>query len=260
MRGRGVTSGTFRRVGRSRTLACDAVQAPGHYRDRSSSSAPERATGHDAVRRTVARCVASPPSPDAATRSTPTCALGSASRVVHSTTSATSTTACAASTRWQPRLVDRDAVELALWFHDAVYEPGDATNERRSAELFLAQSAGARAGVPPPRRGVDSHHAAQPHAARNDCKFIDDIDLAGFGAPWEEFMANGDLLRHEFAAADRRRLLPRPGRVPTSLRRRPAFFRTDYFAQRYEAQAQAQSRPAARVMAAELTAPAALAR
>jgi predicted metal-dependent HD superfamily phosphohydrolase len=36
-----------------------------------------------------------------------------------------------------------DAVEIALWFHDAVYEPGDPSNERRRAELFLALSAGA---------------------------------------------------------------------------------------------------------------------
>src|SRR5436853_5424394 len=40
-------------------------------------------------------------------------------------------------------LDDRDAVEIALWFHDAVYEPSCPDNERNSAELFLQQSRGA---------------------------------------------------------------------------------------------------------------------
>ena len=30
-----------------------------------------------------------------------------------------------------------------------------------------------------------------------DRRFIVDIDLSGFGAPWEEFMRNGALLRDE---------------------------------------------------------------
>jgi predicted metal-dependent HD superfamily phosphohydrolase len=99
----------------------------------------------------------------------------------------------------RPHLGDADAVELALWFHDAVYVPGDPTNERRSAELFLSHAAGAPAAL---RRRVSAlilttRRNRTPRD--NDCRFIDDIDLAGFGSPWEEFMRNGDLLRREFA-------------------------------------------------------------
>ena len=35
-----------------------------------------------------------------------------------------------------------DALELAVWFHDAVFEPGQADNERRSADLYLELSRG----------------------------------------------------------------------------------------------------------------------
>jgi predicted metal-dependent HD superfamily phosphohydrolase len=138
-----------------------------------------------------------------------------------------------------PLLADCDAVELALWFHDAVYEPGDATNERRSAELFVAMSAGA---APAFRRRVcglilATRHATEPRTA--DRRFIEDIDLVGFGAPWERFMMQGDWLRAEFA--DQPDALYYAGQVRflTHLRRRPRFFATDYFRDRYEATAQA---------------------
>ena len=137
-----------------------------------------------------------------------------------------------------PHLVDRDAVEVALWFHDAVYVPGDPDNERRSAELFLSHAAGAK---PAFRRRVcaliiTTRRNRTPR--ENDCKFIDDIDLAGFGSPWEEFMYNGSLLRREFATQSDADYYRGLSAFLTSLRRRPRFFRTDWFAKRYEAQAQ----------------------
>lgn len=137
-----------------------------------------------------------------------------------------------------PLLADRDAVELALWFHDAVYEPGDPSNERRSAELFLALSVGA---PPTLRRRVcalvlTTRHVATPRG--NDRRFIDDIDLVGFGAPWEEFLRQGALLREEFVAqADAEY---RHGQVHflRTLEQRPVFFATGYFRDRYERVAQ----------------------
>jgi len=137
-----------------------------------------------------------------------------------------------------PQLDDPDAVELALWYHDAVYVPGDATNERRSAALFLTHAGGAR---PSFRRHVTAlilttRRNRTPRT--NDCKFIDDIDLAGFGSPWKEFMRNGDLLRREFVTQSDDDYYRGLAVFLASLRRRPRLFRTDWFADRYEAQAQ----------------------
>jgi predicted metal-dependent HD superfamily phosphohydrolase len=137
-----------------------------------------------------------------------------------------------------PLLADRDAVEVALWFHDAVYEPSDADNERRSAELFLASSKGADAAF---RRRVcglilATRHQGEAHS--DDRRFIEDIDLAGFGAPWEEFMRHGDLLREEFAAQTDEQYHAGQVVFLKRLKRRPWFFATDYFRNRYEAKAQ----------------------
>jgi predicted metal-dependent HD superfamily phosphohydrolase len=130
-------------------------------------------------------------------------------------------------------LDDRDAVELALWFHDAVYETGAMTNERKSAEMFLSLSAGAR---PEFRRRVCALITATRHIGLvhgNDRRFIVDIDLAGFGAPWDEFMRQGALLREESAQSDKKYYA---GQVffLSQLQRRSRFFATDYFRDRFE--------------------------
>jgi len=134
-------------------------------------------------------------------------------------------------------LHDRDAVEMAIWFHDAIYVPGDPTNERRSAELFLQVSAGAR---PLFRRRVCAliMTTKRAVAARgNDRKFIDDIDLAGFGASWDEFMRHGDLLREEFAAQSDPEYYSGLAAFLAGLRSREHFFGTDYYRARHEPKA-----------------------
>jgi predicted metal-dependent HD superfamily phosphohydrolase len=134
-------------------------------------------------------------------------------------------------------LDDSDSVELALWFHDAVYEVGATTNERRSAEMFIDLSAGARFGFRHHVCGLimATRHARLIHG--NDRQFMVDIDLSGFGVPWDEFMRNGARLREESAHQDDAQynsgLVVFLGR----LQRRPRFFFTEYFHDRYELQA-----------------------
>ena len=136
-----------------------------------------------------------------------------------------------------PLLVDRDAVEFALWFHDAVYDTGATTNELRSAEMFLALSGGAAFVF---RHRVCGLILATRHTRRvrgNDKCFIVDIDLSGFGAPWEEFMRNGEFLRQESANLSDDQYQAGQVIFLSRLQRRPTVFSTDYFRDKYEATA-----------------------
>ncbi|MCC7326453.1 MAG: hypothetical protein IT521_06585 [Burkholderiales bacterium] len=183
------------------------------------------------------RCVRSPPSPDANAVYAELCGLlGAQSRYFHNLGHVSE---CLRHFDEVATWLDEpDAVELALWFHDAVYEPGNPANERRSAELFIRCSQGAQ---PLLRRRVCGLILATRHgvvARGHDRRYIEDIDLAGFGASWEEFMHNGDLLRIEFAGQFDAGYSAGQVAFLERLRRRPTFFATDAFRARYEANAQ----------------------
>jgi len=134
-----------------------------------------------------------------------------------------------------PLLVDRDAVEFGVWFHDAVYDTGVTTNEWRSAELFLERSAGASFVF---RHRVCGHILSTRHtrtARGNDRCFLVDIDLSGFGAPWDEFMRNGALLREESSSQSDEKYHAGQVFFLSALQQRPHFYQTEYFRDRYEA-------------------------
>jgi predicted metal-dependent HD superfamily phosphohydrolase len=131
-----------------------------------------------------------------------------------------------------------DAVEIALWFHDAIYEPGDPNNERRSADLFVAQASGGSHAL---RALVVSLIMATERKGAprsDDARFVDDIDLAGFGVGWAAFARSSAQLRREFADLTDADYYRGQWRFLSRLRRRPNFFRTAYFRDRYEEQAQ----------------------
>ena len=136
------------------------------------------------------------------------------------------------------RMDEPDAVEMALWFHDAVYGVPTQGNEQRSAELFAAR-AGAR-GEERYRSKVHrlimvTEHREPP--ATLDESFIVDIDLSSFGLPWEAFLRDSRAVREEFAAVPDAEFYPRHRKFTESLLARPHFCFTEFFRERHEARA-----------------------
>ena len=131
-----------------------------------------------------------------------------------------------------------DAVELALWFHDAIYVPGAADNERRSARLFcdVAVAADRAQAHHVVRLIMATRHTDQYQPG--DRGFMVDIDLAGFGAGWDDFMRKGTLVREEYAAHSDAEYFTAQVRFLQRLQTRRHFYSTNHFRERYEAIAQ----------------------
>lgn len=130
---------------------------------------------------------------------------------------------------------DPDAVEMALWFHDAIYQPGAGDNERRSADLFRQWADGC---VDPVfRQRVDDLVMATVHRELpgwRDAGFVVDIDLSSFGLPWETFERDGRLIRAEFPEVADDQYYRGHLRFLVALQDRPTVFSTEFFQQRYE--------------------------
>ena len=130
---------------------------------------------------------------------------------------------------------------MALWFHDAIYDPKAAENELRSAEW--AARALAEAGVASEARArvhalvMATRHAAE--AVGVDEQLLVDVDLAILGADRERFDEYEVEVREEYAWV--------PGPVFRHKRRgilseflaRARIYATAPFAERFEEMARA---------------------
>jgi predicted metal-dependent HD superfamily phosphohydrolase len=133
------------------------------------------------------------------------------------------------------RLRDPDAVELALWFHDAVYVPGATDNEKRSAELFCETGRGLFH-----MDFIEKVHSFTMLTRHNlapsdsDGEFVVDIDLSSLASGWDRFMEDSDRIRQEQCGISDGRFYPAQAKFLRSLVDRPQIFYSTFFHERYE--------------------------
>jgi predicted metal-dependent HD superfamily phosphohydrolase len=141
-----------------------------------------------------------------------------------------------------PHLYDPVVVQLAVWFHDAVYEPLRSDNEAKSAELaraFLSETT-----LEPARQErvafliERTHDHTQPQPPDDtDLLFFLDADLAVLGAPADRYQEYARQVRQEY------RMVPdflyRRGRrkVLEKMLAAPLLYRTPAFREQLEAAA-----------------------
>ena len=130
-------------------------------------------------------------------------------------------------------------VEVALWFHDAVYDTHSDSNESRSADLALDATLSLGVGVVSAQRIYElimiTRHATMP--VGQDAQLIVDVDLAILGAESTRFVEYEHQVRKEYAWVPENVFRERRANVLRGFLKRPYTFSTDLFRARYERRA-----------------------
>jgi len=133
----------------------------------------------------------------------------------------------------------RAEVELALWFHDVIYDARASDNEFRSAEL--ARSVMQSQNVPElgaervVRLILATAHSAEPETEEE--QLICDIDLSILGETPERFRLYDEQIRLEYAWVVDAVYRQKRSQVVESFLRRPHIYRTEFFFGRFEVSA-----------------------
>jgi predicted metal-dependent HD superfamily phosphohydrolase len=133
----------------------------------------------------------------------------------------------------------RGEVQLALWFHDAIYDTRAHDNEARSADWARASllAAGADAGTAERVHALvlaTTHHATPEDP---DAQLVVDVDLSILAAADARFAEYERQIRAEYSWVPPDVFRERRARVLGSFLERPAIYGTAYFATRLETRA-----------------------
>ncbi len=132
-----------------------------------------------------------------------------------------------------------EAMEMALWYHDAIYDTHATDNEAQSAALaaqILRDASVPETFVAMAGRLIlaTQHHAV---AADPDTRLLVDIDLAILGQPAPLFDAYEQQIRQEYAWVSHEAFREGRTRILRAFLSRSTIYATDHFRQLYEAQA-----------------------
>jgi len=131
------------------------------------------------------------------------------------------------------------AVELALWFHDAIYDTHASDNEARSAQWARRVLLGAKAPDGLCQR-IDMLILATRHDGTTedgDACLTVDIDLAILGAAPARFDQYEKQIRQEYAWIDPSAFVDARAKILRRFATQPSIYRTEFFRNRLERQA-----------------------
>lgn len=130
-----------------------------------------------------------------------------------------------------------DAVEMAIWFHDIIYDIGKKDNEEKSAEF--AKNFCQKNKLSENFSKEVEHHilATGDHTLSNnsDTNYLIDIDLSILGYPIEEIYKFEEQINKEYSTiyTQKEFLIGRIGFLSIKLKDNDSVFKTEYFKNKY---------------------------
>ena len=130
-------------------------------------------------------------------------------------------------------------VELALWFHDIIYDVMRHDNEEKSAEWAHRCLRGAGASEELAQRVHTLIMATRRHETRDDvdATILVDVDLSILAAPPDRFREYERQIRAEYAYVPQPLFTQERSKILRGFLNRPRIFNTATFFERYEAKA-----------------------
>lgn len=138
------------------------------------------------------------------------------------------------------KIADPKAVRLAIWFHDAVYDPKRADNEEKSARLARTELTRLELPAGRIRKITRMIRATAKHLADGldaDGRLFLDLDLSILGAEKERYQSYRRAIRREYAFVPEAVYRRRRRMILRGFLRRPKLFFTRQMRLRFEARA-----------------------
>jgi predicted metal-dependent HD superfamily phosphohydrolase len=131
-----------------------------------------------------------------------------------------------------------EAVELALWFHDAIYDSTAADNEERSAELAkeCLVSAG-RADLAQTVAALVMATKLHNATVGSDAALVVDVDLSILGQDERRFADYEAGIRAEYAWVAEKVFKAKRAEILQGFLKRQRIYSTEHFWKKYEVQA-----------------------
>lgn len=135
---------------------------------------------------------------------------------------------------------DKTCVFFSIWFHDAIYDPQNNDNEKKSAELAVSSLR----KILLPEAKISKIEkiilATEKHSAENldaDGKLFLDFDLATLGAETKVYAEYAKAIRKEYSFVSEEDYKNGRGRVLQNFLKRDFIYLTDFMREKFETKA-----------------------